>query len=301
MADLIRTCAIVFLVVLAWPHSAFGWNPFIRENRNVKKGNKLMSEGKPGEALKKYGAALGDSYENAFIHFNKGVAHYRAAQKDEAKRADQLKEAAKSLTGAIDLAGEEETELKGKAFYNLGNVYFLGGRWKEAAEAYRQALKIMPGDKDAAYNLSVVLKKIEEEKRKQAEEEKKQQEDREKEEEQEKPEKQEEQQQPEEEKQEEEKKEKEQCDQGKKEGEEKEQQEEEKQKQGEQKQQQQKQQEKQQQKQQEKEQQKEEKPVPLTRQQAEAILDALQRGEKNFHLENLRSLGQRKAKVLKDW
>jgi len=314
--------ALVFLILTAQPHAAYGWNPFLKENGKVKKGNKLVEKGKPEDAVKKYDAALAELSDNASVHYNKGVALFKAAEKNEASGESSLQAAARSFMSAIDLAGEEETGLKADAFYNLGNTYFLGERWQEAAEAYRQSLKLKPGNRDAAHNLSLALKKIEEEKRKKEEEEKKKEEEEKKQEEQQQQEKQEqnqqEEQQQEEDKQqqEEEKKDDQQCD--GKDGEKQEEKQQEKQ--GDQQSQQPKEQEKgqekqgqenqeQQQGQQKQEQEKgkgeekqqEAQPVPVTQQQAEAILDALQRGEKNFQLENLKKMKAGKARVLKDW
>jgi Ca-activated chloride channel family protein len=305
--------ALALTALLLLSPDALAWNPFMKENGNVKKGNKLVGKEKYADAVKKYNAALGDLSDSAAVHYDKGVGSYKLAVTDPSSKEKGLQDAASSLLTAIDLAGDKETDLKGKAFYNLGNVYFSGERFQEAAEAYRQALKLMPGDKDAAFNLSVAIKKIEEQKRKEEEEKKKQEEEK----------KQEEQQQKQQEQKQEEKKDDQQCDQGKKEGEQKKEQEKKEQQgqnQSQQQQQQQQQQKEQQQQQQQKEQQQkqqqmqqkeqqgqdqqqqaQQKPVPLTEQQAEAILDALQRGEKNFQLDTLKNLGAGKPKVIKDW
>ena len=170
---MIGSLAAMLIVLTAQPRSAHAWNPFLKENGKVKKGNKLVEKGKPEEAVKKYDAALADLSDNASVHYNKGVALLKAAEKNEASKDAGLQGAAQSFMSAIDLAGEEETGLKADAFYNLGNTYFRGERWQEAAEAYRQSLKLKPGNPEAAHNLSLALKKIEEEKRKKEEEEKK--------------------------------------------------------------------------------------------------------------------------------
>ncbi|MFH1436828.1 MAG: tetratricopeptide repeat protein [Pseudomonadota bacterium] len=314
--------AIAFVIILAAPCAAHAWSPFMKENGKVKKGNKLLAKGQAAKALAKYSAALGDLPDRAGVHFNKGVAHYNLAKDKEEARGENLQESVKSLLGAIDLASDEERDLRGKAFYNLGNVYYLGERWEEAAESYRQALKLLPGDKDAAFNLALALKKIEEQRKKEEEEKKKQEEEqkeKEKQEQEQQEKEQDDQQKEEEEEQEEDQQEQEQdqqekqeddqqCDQGKEKG--KDQQQEQEQKQGQEKEQgdqqqkqeqQQEQQKKQQQQGETQQQEQQPQPVPLTKQQTEAILDALQRGEKNYHLEALKNYGKGKAKILKDW
>lgn len=305
-STILQVLLIALFAVASCPGAAYGWNPFMKENGNVKKGNKLLKKGKAGDALKKYAKALADHSDNASIHYNTGVAHYKKARKDEASKGKHLQEAVQSLVNAIDLAGEEETDLKADAFYNLGNTYFSGERWQDAAGAYRQSLKLRPGDKNAAHNLAIAMNKIEEEKRKQEEEEEEKQKKQKKEEEEEKQNR--DQQEEQEEQSEEEEKKNDQCDQGQKKGEKKDQQEQEQDGQkSDQKKKQQQQQQQQQAMEKEKkageveEKKQEARSVPLTKQQLEAILDALQSNEQNFQLETLRRMKGGKSKVLKDW
>ena len=302
--------AMVFAFLLAAPCAAHAWSPFMKENGKVKKGNKLLAKGQAAKALKKFSAALGDLSDRAGVHFNKGVAHYKLAKEKEEARGENLQEAVKSLLGAIDLATNEESDLRGKAFYNLGNAYYLGERWEEAAESYRQALKILPGNQDAAFNLALALKKIEEQRKKEEEEKKKQEEEQKEKEkqEQEQQEKEQDDQQKEEEEEQQDQQEKQEddqeCDQGKEQSEQQEEQQKKGREKEEQSEQQQKQQQGEKQKQQGESQQKQQpppQPVPMTKQQTEAILDALQRGEKNYHLEALKKYGKGKAKIRKDW
>ena len=39
--------------------------------------------------------------------------------------------------------------------FNLGNAYYESGKWKEAIESYKQAIRIDPDDAIAHYNLSL--------------------------------------------------------------------------------------------------------------------------------------------------
>jgi hypothetical protein len=275
------------LVLLAFP--AHAWNPLQSRNGKVKSGNKKYGKEEFADALESYDKAALQLPDEAGVHFNRGDALFKMGEMDKA---------AKSFTDAISLASEEQGDLKADAFYNLGNARFAQERWEEAIAAYRQTLKLEPGHEDAAYNLALALKKLEEQRKKEEEEQKKK-----------------EQEQKEQEKKEEEKKEEEkQCDSGQEEqeqqqeqkeqegqGEKEEQQQQEQQQQQQEQQQQQQQQEQQQQEQGEQEQMQE--PVPVTQQEAEAILDALQRGEKNLKLEQLQNMhgGYGSPKVDKDW
>ena len=285
-------CVLPFALLLA-ASPAGAWNPLQSKNWKVKSGNKKFEKEKYGEALESYDKAALQLPDEAGVHFNRGDALFKmGAGKSAEEDSGELDRAAKAFADAASLAGEDQQDLKVDAFYNIGNVRFAQGRWEEAIAAYRQALKMKPGYKDAAYNLALALKKLEEQRKKEEEEKKKQQEEQE-------------------EKEQEEKENEEQCDSGQEEQEQGGQQEQ--QGQGEQEQEQpspeqeeqeqQGQQEQQQPQPQEGEQGQMEQPVAVTQQEAEAILDALQRGESNLKLEQLRGQhgGYGSPKVDKDW
>jgi Ca-activated chloride channel family protein len=62
-----------------------------------------------------------------------------------------------SLHQSID-KGDRET--KENSWYNAGNAYFAMDRFKDSAEAYVQALKLDPADRDAKHNLEMALMKL---------------------------------------------------------------------------------------------------------------------------------------------
>jgi Ca-activated chloride channel family protein len=293
------------LLLAASPAGA--WNPLQSKNWKVKSGNKKFDKESYGEALESYDKAALQLPDEAGVHFNRGAALFKmGAGKSPEEDSGELDRAAKAFSDAASLAGEEQQDLKVDAFYNLGNVRFAQERWEEAIAAYRQTLKMKPGYKDAAYNLALALKKLEEQRKKEEEEKKKQQEEQKKKE-----------QEEQEKKEQEQKENEEQCDSGQEEQEQQQQgeQEQEQQQQGEQEQEQQGQGEQEQQQEQpapEQQQQPQpqpgeeeqmEQPVAVTQQEAEAILDALQRGESNLKLEQLRGQhgGYGSPKVDKDW
>ena len=53
-------------------------------------------------------------------------------------------------------------EVKSGANYNMGNSLMSSGKYKEAIEAYKQALRQNPDDLDAKYNLEYARKKLKE-------------------------------------------------------------------------------------------------------------------------------------------
>jgi tetratricopeptide (TPR) repeat protein len=48
------------------------------------------------------------------------------------------------------------------AFYDLGNVEYMKGDFQKAVDLYKEALKLVPEDKDAKYNLEAALLKLNE-------------------------------------------------------------------------------------------------------------------------------------------
>jgi len=53
----------------------------------------------------------------------------------------------------------EDESIVDKAYYNLGNLYFGVGEYKQAIEAYQQALLINPSADNARHNLELALRR----------------------------------------------------------------------------------------------------------------------------------------------
>ena len=73
-----------------------------------------------------------------------------------------FKEALDVYEQALLLQPEDMT--KSKIHYNLGNTRYRLGELKEAFREYQEALRLNPNDKDAKFNLEVVLRALEGEK-----------------------------------------------------------------------------------------------------------------------------------------
>lgn len=71
-----------------------------------------------------------------------------------ASAAGQLARAARHFQDVI--ARSPSPTLRAKAYYNLGNLFALRGQAKEAAEMYREALRLDPSDWDAKSNLEML-------------------------------------------------------------------------------------------------------------------------------------------------
>lgn len=75
--------------------------------------------------------------------FNLGDAVYEQKRFEEAQKQFQL-------------SGKTSTDpaVQAKAFHNLGNTYLEQKKYEDAVNAYKNALKIDPADKDTKYNLA---------------------------------------------------------------------------------------------------------------------------------------------------
>jgi len=115
----------------------------------VRDGNKLYDEKKYKEAAQVYKNAVAKNPNYIPGIFNLGNALYQEKNYDASRSAyDAL---AKKTTDAT---------IKSSSDYNIGNTYMSQQKWKEAVEAYKQALRKNPQDEDAKYNLSYALTKM---------------------------------------------------------------------------------------------------------------------------------------------
>jgi tetratricopeptide (TPR) repeat protein len=118
---------------------------------------KRDAEIEAGNAALKAGKA-----EDALAHYDRAVKKLPA---DSGVHYDRG--AALYALSRFDEAGQEflratdarDPRLKESAFYNLGNTLFKKEKYKEAVAAYTHALGIRPDDKQAKWNLEIALKK----------------------------------------------------------------------------------------------------------------------------------------------
>ncbi len=119
----------------------------------VERGNRLYRQGHYAEAEKCYLQVLHQAPDNATAHYNLGCA-YLAQQNTEA--------ALKAFEDAARLS--EGTPLSAQAWHNIGVIHqgqaatdvassrkFL----QEAAEAYKESLRLNPSDEETRYNLAL--------------------------------------------------------------------------------------------------------------------------------------------------
>ena len=121
----------------------------------VLEGNRNFSEGDYDRALELYREALEENPDSPAIRFNLGDAHFKK---------EEMEDATDSFSQALQ---SEDPEIKSRAQYNLGNSLFRQGKFQESLGAYREALKLAPGDRDAKHNLEFVLKQLQEQQQQQ--------------------------------------------------------------------------------------------------------------------------------------
>jgi Ca-activated chloride channel family protein len=115
-----------------------------------KEGNRLFSEGKFGEAERQYLEAQADMPQSPELFYNLGNALVRQKKYDMGLQA--LNQAAR----------EGDRRVQADSWFNAGDALFEMGNFSEAAQAFAQALRVDPGDRDAKHNLELALKKSEE-------------------------------------------------------------------------------------------------------------------------------------------
>ena len=129
---------IVLTLLAAWlavPAAASPWTDWL--------GSQAQRHGQTEEAERYYKES-----DSALSHYNLGSLYLQQKKYEQAKA--EFHKAAES----------SDSELAGKAYYNLGNSLYAEQKLKEALEAYKQALRHNALDDDARYNAAVVMEKL---------------------------------------------------------------------------------------------------------------------------------------------
>ena len=157
------------MAALALPAGASAWSPLRSDNANVKKGNALMAQEQYGPALEAYDAAARQLPNARAVQLDRGLALLGQDLGDQAKEA---------FLAAADPSASPST--RADAYYDLGVAYAREGdaasqqekyeqasaQFREAADAFKRALRARPGDRNAAWNLEYAMKRIREEEEK---------------------------------------------------------------------------------------------------------------------------------------
>lgn len=259
---------LILLLLAVAPLLAHAQSTYRRE---VNEGNDLYREKKFPEAKKRYNDAVATEPGRVEGHYNLGNTAYRA--EDPAGAIEHYKRA-----GERARSKEEGARL----WYNGGNAAMKMGQYEQAVEAFKQSLKLNPNDEDARYNLLYAMQKLAQQQQQQKNQNKDQKQDQKK----------------DQEKQDQ-KQDKQKQDQNKQDQNKQDQQKQDKDKQDQQ-------QKPDQQKQDQKKQDSQQPPPPrdnkqMSKQQAEQILKALERDEKELQKKNREKRAATRVPVEKDW
>jgi Ca-activated chloride channel family protein len=115
--------------------------------------DELYGQGKFADAEKAYAASDMDHPKDPRYRYNRGCAAYQNSDYQAAGAA---------FASVLRRAQDNETQFR--SAYNLGNTAFKQGDLTSAAAHYKEAILRNPENKDAKYNLEIVLRKLEKEK-----------------------------------------------------------------------------------------------------------------------------------------
>lgn len=126
------------------------------ERNHIRKGNSLYEDGNYADAEVEYGKALEANPNSAKAAYNMALAIIRQVPPGDTTgvivRADSLLSFAAQVT--------PDKNLKSMAFYNRGNIAYALQNYAGAIECYKQALRFVPNDEDARYNLRMAQLKL---------------------------------------------------------------------------------------------------------------------------------------------
>jgi Ca-activated chloride channel homolog len=124
-----------------------GFSPLQAEQKDVREGNEQLTGGDPAAALRRYDAAEKAVGPRAEIDYDRGDALYRLGRHAEARDAWRR---------ALDRgAGRLGT----RALQNVGNALAAMGDRDGAIAAYTEALRADPSNEDARFDLEVLLRR----------------------------------------------------------------------------------------------------------------------------------------------
>jgi tetratricopeptide (TPR) repeat protein len=104
----------------------------------------LIEQGAAQQAVIVYQQSLVADPDNAVVYMNLAYAY------------EKLGETKLAVNALLQAVRRGDTTLQGRAYFNLGNLYFRQGQYEEAINAYQESLVLVPSE-DTRYNLELAL------------------------------------------------------------------------------------------------------------------------------------------------
>jgi len=123
----------------------------------IQSGNELYKQKQYEQAIVKYNEALKRDPSNTTVKYNRAIAQYRIEKEQESIKA----------FNELATDNKKNNEIRSKAYYNEGAILSNQQKLEQSIEAYKNALRLNPGDTEARENLQkalIELKKKNEEK-----------------------------------------------------------------------------------------------------------------------------------------
>jgi Ca-activated chloride channel homolog len=179
MSNKVTFLLLLAVAALAAPPKARAWEWLRSRNGNVEEGNAKLGKNDPAGALKAYDKAARELPSSGGVHLDRGLALLAKSDLPAARQA---------LLMATEPPAS--AEVRAAAYYNLGNAFYKEAEQKaseqnheeaqksfqEAADSLRRSLRINPANRDAAWNLELAVRRIQEEHKKEAEKKREEQE-----------------------------------------------------------------------------------------------------------------------------
>ncbi|MBC7949907.1 MAG: tetratricopeptide repeat protein [Chitinophagaceae bacterium] len=137
-----KNFSLILLLCICLPMAAFAQAPEVA----IQKGNELYKRQQYEPAASAYDEAIAKDPENKAARFNRASTAYRLAKPDEAIRSFE------ELAVKTSESGE-----KAKSYYNKGAILSNQKKLEESIDAYKNALRQDPNDKQARENLQKAL------------------------------------------------------------------------------------------------------------------------------------------------
>ncbi|MEG0949845.1 MAG: tetratricopeptide repeat protein [Bacteroidales bacterium] len=126
------------------------------ERQNIRKGNKQYAQEKYTEAEIDYRKSQEVNPNSPEAAFNLGNALYK-----QQKFEDAMKQY------GVAAQNTQDKQLISESLHNTGNIFMAGEDYGKAIEAYKQSLRLNPGDNETRYNLALAQKLLQDQQQEQ--------------------------------------------------------------------------------------------------------------------------------------